>query len=300
MAEVVLDQFIPLPLGWIATAAQDWEADDAGPIFFVILYMWPKGCRVRNDPKKLAAVAKVTPKAWARILASLGGFFRVDGDYLVQDFLAALYVEKSKVRGSNVSRASKGAQARWGTKPAADASSNAPGNASSIASGNAPDILRASSSLDLKSFLEGEEKTIARAVPVSPDDPEITQALLKFPRTRALDGGGTAEVVVGQNAKFEAAVYLTEHPGYPLLAAVRYSAAQGKRMRNWDNWIANPPAQARVLAWLDGDLKEKGEKRREEHKNKGYTLATPRALRPLVREILDNADTQRSLAHADV
>jgi uncharacterized protein YdaU (DUF1376 family) len=291
-----LDEFIPLHLGWIAKESKDWPSEDVGPILMVIFYLWPKGGRALNDVRKLAKVAGVSPRAWVGIRKTAGDFFREEGDDLVQDFLGDLYAEKSRVYLGNRSKAQKGAAARWGnsrTNAPSNAPSNASGNAPSIAPRYAKSMLRASSCIDLKNS-EREEESNARPVPVSSAAVEITEAIDAYPRSRTVSGV-TTEVRIGEeSARALAAEFLTRNREYPLAWAARYTAKTDKCPRDFSNWIADPPAAERVLAFYHAALRDKREKRAAVE---GESLKSdPAQLRAMVEEITTNAG--KGLTHA--
>lgn len=299
MEDTSLNIFLPLDLGWIAKAAQDWTPEDAGPAFFLILYLWAKGGSTEYDEKKLSAAARVSAKKLKKILSRLNPFFHVENQTITQPYLKALYTEKLRVRRSNSEKASHSARSMWekkrnesiNTKKNLNAPSIASSSASSIASGS----VRAFSCIDLNLDLKGEERSNASPVPiVTPDDPEITAAIQAFPKTRETPTGST-EVVIGTNARQLAADFLNLHPGYPLKLAASYTAKTNRRARDFENWILNPPDRDVVLTAYEEKLKREAAERLN---GKGFAPADPKKLRNLVNEVKHHAHRARSLSHA--
>jgi uncharacterized protein YdaU (DUF1376 family) len=290
-----LDKFFPLDLAWIAKASEDWDSKDAGPVLWVLFYLWPKGGRAPNDARKLATVAGISLKAWKGVRERVGTFFREDAGDLVQDFMVKLYAEKLAAFQSNKKKADAAIAARW-EKGKKSTPSNTPGNTPSIPSSNTPGSTPASvradlSYSDLKISSEREEGSSATAVPTVTVDEEITAALRAYPKTRKLPNGGETDVRIGENARDLAAAFLAAHPGYPLALAARYTAHRDKFPKDFANWLLDPPAADIVLAAYDAHLKARGLKRASD-----YSPADPASLRALVGAI--NSHAEGSPSHA--
>ena len=310
MSEKKLDQFFPLDLGWIAKSSQSWAPEDAGPLFFVILYLWENGGRAPDNDRVLGLIARISPKKWRFAKEKVGAFFRYENGEIIQDYLVSLYAEKQAKHLSNSTKAAKGAKAKWEKARSASPSWIAPSTTSSIApsippsdaSSNAWDMLRASSYSSLNLDLKREEDSIARPVPeipVNPSCPEILETLRAYPKVRHLPNGSTTAVRVTESSAHLAAAYLTRYPTYPLALAARYTAKRDKCPKDFENWIADPPAASVVMAAYDAHLKAEAE---EKVKKAGIPLVDARVLREEIRNLVDevnhHAQSQRSLSHA--
>ena len=260
MSDSSIEKWFPMDIDWILRASQGWDSAWGGPVLWVLCKMWPAGGRTLNNDRELANAARVSVATWKKIRLGLGDFFRVDGEFLVQDTLAEKHAENLAKYTARVNKATNAANAGWDKRRSKDAPSNAP----SIAPGNASSMPRESVRVinlgfNLGSDLGEEQGSNATAVPTfAPDHPEILAALAKYPKTRMVTGGGTTQVRIGENAGALAAAYLTKNPTYPLRLAASYTARTDKYAPDWHNWIANPPAAAVVLAAYDAYLKEKG------------------------------------------
>jgi len=258
MSESSIHKWFPFDISWYLTASQSWDPAWGGPVLWVLCKMWPDGARTLNDDRALAQTARVSLATWKKIRVGLGDFFRVDGDFLVQDVLAAKHAENVVKYTKRVDKGKNAIAARWEKQRAKDSLSNTP----SITSGDTPSIpqvpIRGINLSFLGSDLEREEGSNATAVPTFPEDhPEILGALAAFPKTRLVPGGGSTQVRIGENAARLAAAYLTKNPTYPLTLAAKYTARTDKHTPDFQNWITNPPAASVVMAAYEAFLRQR-------------------------------------------
>ncbi|MEO7959863.1 MAG: hypothetical protein ABIW76_24555 [Fibrobacteria bacterium] len=300
ISEAKLDKFYPLDLPWWFTVSQDWEPEDKGPVLLVLVYLWTKGGRAPND-KKIIRASGVSLKVWEGITSRIGAFFRLDAGDLVQDALLTLYTSKSKTYVSNQVKAvnaintrhernrakaalKKTADATPSNTPSTTWSNNLDATPSSTPSSTPGPVRAISSFLDLRSSLKPGEDPNARVMPMTPGeiDAEIAAAIAAYPKTRTTPEGKTVEVVIGESAAGLARAFLTANPHYPLTLAAKYTAKTGTRPRNWEKFIADPPAASVVLTAYERALKARAETRL---KVSGESTPAPKELRGIVERI---------------
>jgi uncharacterized protein YdaU (DUF1376 family) len=74
--------FMQLYVGDYLADTQDLSTEEHGAYFLLLMNMWRHDARLPNDQKKLARIARATPRKWAALWAEIGRFFYVDGDHI--------------------------------------------------------------------------------------------------------------------------------------------------------------------------------------------------------------------------
>lgn len=63
------------------------STEENGAYLLLLFAMWQGDASLPNDATKLARIARVSPKRWAKVWPEIAGFFTVDGDVIYQDRL---------------------------------------------------------------------------------------------------------------------------------------------------------------------------------------------------------------------
>jgi len=64
------------------------STEQHGAYLLLLFASWPRGGRLPNDPKKLARIARISPRRWHLIAPDVLDFFVEDGDEIVSERLA--------------------------------------------------------------------------------------------------------------------------------------------------------------------------------------------------------------------
>lgn len=114
MTDAKTDAWMPLWIGAYLADTQHLARDEHGAYLLLLMAYWRTGSALPDDDKRLSAIAKASPKEWKTLRPTMAEFFTVaDGFWShkrVDKELAASIEHKNKA----VSKAKKGAQARWG------------------------------------------------------------------------------------------------------------------------------------------------------------------------------------------
>lgn len=104
-------QFSMMPLWTDALVADttDLTTVEFGAYMLLLVAMWRKGGRLPDDDRKLANIARLTPKAWASVRPSLMPFLEVREGEITQ---GRLLDELEQARKSSAKQAGR-AKARW-------------------------------------------------------------------------------------------------------------------------------------------------------------------------------------------
>lgn len=121
------DAWMPLWIGAYLADTQHLQRDEHGAYLLLLMAYWRTGGPLVDDDKRLAAIAKASPKEWKDLRSTMAEFFVVaDGTWThkrVEHELAGAQVRKAGA----ASKAKAAAQARWKGHQ-----KDAPGNAPSI------------------------------------------------------------------------------------------------------------------------------------------------------------------------
>lgn len=125
--------WMPLYVGDYLGDTMHLTTEEHGAYLLLMMAYWKRGGPLPDNPKTLAAIAKMTPDAWSNAQAVLAEFFEVTPGIewrhkRIERELAAACGKKTLA----VEKARKAAGKRWG-KGTQEAASNAPGNAPSNA-----------------------------------------------------------------------------------------------------------------------------------------------------------------------
>lgn len=98
---------------WMGSSAFLLPIDARGLYREMLSQAWRRGARLPNDHETIRRAVGVTMKEWSRTWPAVERFWRVDGQYLVNDTQLEVYAEAKARQDKSVSRAQAGAQARW-------------------------------------------------------------------------------------------------------------------------------------------------------------------------------------------
>lgn len=82
---------------------------------------WRRGARLPNDERQIMLAVRATSEEWARCWPLVRQYWRVDGDYLVNDTQLEIYADAVRRAENAHVKAAAAAAARWGTKAAPQA-----------------------------------------------------------------------------------------------------------------------------------------------------------------------------------
>tara|TARA_R100000458_G_C8278543_1_gene255004 strand:+ start:6373 stop:7227 length:855 start_codon:yes stop_codon:yes gene_type:complete len=119
--------FIQLYVGDYLSDTLDLTTEQHGAYLLLLLTMWKHGGSLPNDPKKLARIARVSPRRWHMIWSEIARFFCDDGSEITNE---RLKLEREKVLSISRKRSAagvKGAEAK-ALKENDPASANATAN----------------------------------------------------------------------------------------------------------------------------------------------------------------------------
>jgi uncharacterized protein YdaU (DUF1376 family) len=98
---------------WMGSSAFLLPMEPRGLYREMLTQAWRRGARLPNDPEAIQRAVGCTPKEWKRCWPHLAGYWRVDGDSLVNDTQIAVYTA-AKARLDRASAAGRRANAaRW-------------------------------------------------------------------------------------------------------------------------------------------------------------------------------------------
>lgn len=110
---------------WMGSSAFLLPMEARGVYREMLTQAWRRGARLPNDHGAIQRAIGATAKEWSRAWLLIERFWRVDGDYLVNDTQLEVYADAQARQEQSVSRAKAGAQARWKHQPKQMASSDA-------------------------------------------------------------------------------------------------------------------------------------------------------------------------------
>lgn len=104
--------FMQLYVGDYLADTTDLTCEEHGAYLLLLMTMWRHGANLPNDPKKLARIARLSPRKWKIVWAEIGRFFDVDGDTISNKRMTKEY-EKARVKSDLRAQAgSKGGKAK--------------------------------------------------------------------------------------------------------------------------------------------------------------------------------------------
>lgn len=123
MSSEKIDIWMPVYIGDYLASTQHLERHEHGGYMLLMMAYWRNGGSLPDDDKRLAAIAKATPREWRNLRKVLAEFFRVEDGFWVQKRLDAELKKAQTNAKTNTDRAKKAASKRWGKEPADDAQS---------------------------------------------------------------------------------------------------------------------------------------------------------------------------------
>lgn len=131
MSEKTTDVWMPLWIGDYLADTQHLTRSEHGAYFLILLAYWRNGGPLPDDDKRLAAIAKATPREWQVLRPTIAEFFTV-GDGVWKQKRADEEIKSSQTRKDKATEKAKAAaQARY-----KQSTSTAPSTAPSTASSN--------------------------------------------------------------------------------------------------------------------------------------------------------------------
>jgi|GEM_PF-1938577 len=122
--------WMPLWIGDYLADTQHLTRDEHGAYLLLLMTYWRNGGPLADDDRRLAAIVKASSKEWRALRPVLAEFFTVAGGVWRQKRVEAELSGSIERAEKAVSKAKKGAEARW-KQSQEDAPSNAPSNAPS-------------------------------------------------------------------------------------------------------------------------------------------------------------------------
>jgi len=120
------DTWMPLYIGDYLADTAHLTLEESGAYLHIIMAYWRNGGPLPNDPKRMAAICKCTPKKWKMVFPSVAPFFEISESEWRHKRIDQELSSATEKSNKNKERAEKAAAARWGQL---DASSNASSNA---------------------------------------------------------------------------------------------------------------------------------------------------------------------------
>lgn len=97
---------------WIGSSAFLLPMEARGLYREMLTQAWRRGAKLPNDPEAIRRAIGATTREWARAWPVVSGYWRVDGDTLVNDTQLMIYAESETRKAKASARGKKGAQAR--------------------------------------------------------------------------------------------------------------------------------------------------------------------------------------------
>ena len=123
MSTEKIDIWMPVFIGDYHASTPHLQTHEHGAYLLLMMAYWRNGGRLPDDDKRLAAIAKATPREWKNLRTILAEFFRVEDGFWVQKRLDVELIKAQKNAKTNADRAKKAASKRWGKDPVNDAPS---------------------------------------------------------------------------------------------------------------------------------------------------------------------------------
>ncbi len=117
------DAWMPLWIGAYLADTQHLSRDEHGGYLLLLMAYWRSAAPLPNDDKRLAAIAKATPKEWKALRPVLAEFFAVTAEIWTHKRVEIELASAGKKKTDAVAKAAAAAAARWAKE---HASSNAP------------------------------------------------------------------------------------------------------------------------------------------------------------------------------
>lgn len=117
--------FMQFYVGDYLADTTDLTCEEHGAYLLILMTMWRHGATLPNDPKKLARIARLSPRKWASVWSEIERFFVVDGDTVSNARLTKEYKKarvKSDLRAQAGSMGGKAKALKNNKPPIANAS----------------------------------------------------------------------------------------------------------------------------------------------------------------------------------
>jgi uncharacterized protein YdaU (DUF1376 family) len=106
--------YMPLWIGDYLSDTQMLNMEQSGSLLHLLMAMWGNGGWLRNDPKKLARICRMTPRRWERVLAPALNQFLVTVDLeegpIIQNKRLTVELQKTL---KNRTQKQNAAKAKW-------------------------------------------------------------------------------------------------------------------------------------------------------------------------------------------
>lgn len=99
---------------WTMSNASSLPQEARGIYREMLTQAWPRGARLPNDEEEIRRITRTSEKEWARSYPKVKRYWKVEGDYLVNETQQEVYAEAKAAQGRAHARALAGAQARHG------------------------------------------------------------------------------------------------------------------------------------------------------------------------------------------
>jgi uncharacterized protein YdaU (DUF1376 family) len=98
---------------WMGSSAFLLPLEPRGLYREMLSQAWLRGARLPNSPEAVRRAVGCTEAEWGRCWPLIEGYWRVDGDSLVNDTQLEVYEESKAAQEESSRRGAKGAAARW-------------------------------------------------------------------------------------------------------------------------------------------------------------------------------------------
>lgn len=119
---------------WTGSRGFLLPAEPRGVYREMLTQAWHRGARLPNDHEAIRRACGLTEREWKRSWPAVSPFWRIDGDYLVNDTQLEVYQEAVERSEKASKRGAKGAAKRWAHAKHEQSTSNAQASSQAIAS----------------------------------------------------------------------------------------------------------------------------------------------------------------------
>jgi uncharacterized protein YdaU (DUF1376 family) len=113
------DIWMPLYIADYARDTFHLTRDQHGGYMLLLMACWIGGGKLPNDPAKLAAIAKATPREWLRLSPVLLPFFKIRGEWLVHKRVSEERARADKLIETRRKNGRKGGRPKTEKEPVA-------------------------------------------------------------------------------------------------------------------------------------------------------------------------------------
>jgi uncharacterized protein YdaU (DUF1376 family) len=99
---------------WTGSSAFLLPLEARGLYREMLTQAWQRGAQLPNDPTAIQRAVGATPEEWARAWPLVRPYWRVEGDWLVNDTQRAFYLKAQAFRDGQRVRGRRGNIIRWG------------------------------------------------------------------------------------------------------------------------------------------------------------------------------------------